>query len=139
MTTISPENSQSYTILLIDDFQSSADLVRLILSRRYNDSTIIIATSGTEGIKTAQKSSPDLIILRIMLMSGNNGYEVCSQLKTISHLKQVPVLLLGAKQPQEVYQQAKFCNATGYLYQPFHPEQLYKACEALLSGKTYFP
>jgi len=74
-----------------------------------------------------------------MLMDGIDGYEICRRLKATPHLKQVPVLLFGAKQPLEVYQEAKLCGAEGYLYQPYHPDQIYAACEALLAGKTYFP
>lgn len=138
MTKLSPHISKSCHILLIDDDQSHADLVSLILSKQYND-TITIASSGQEGVEIAQKSSPDLIMLRLMLTSAVDGYTVCHQLKSHVHLQQVPVLLFGAKAQSDVYAQAKHCGASGYLYQPFTPDQLDTARTALLANKTYFP
>jgi DNA-binding response OmpR family regulator len=132
------DSAQGLRILLIDDDPSHAELVKIILSRQYNDSLVVCVT-GLAGIEAAQESSPDLILVRLMLMDGMDGFEVCCRLKAISHLQQIPVLLFAAKLPQEVYEEAKLCGAAGYLFQPFSPDHLYKACETLLSGETYFP
>ena len=129
--------SQSCNILLIDEDQNHSDLVRFILSRQYNDS-ITIASSRT-GVETAQKSSPDLIMLRLMLIGGVDGFALCRQLKSQPHLQHVSVLLFGAKAQADVYAQAKLCGASGYLYQPFTPDQLCTARETLLANKPYFP
>ncbi|MBT6241388.1 MAG: ATP-binding cassette domain-containing protein, partial [Rhodospirillaceae bacterium] len=42
---------------------------------------VLFATNGEDGISTAHKSHPDLILLDIM-MPGMDGYEVCRRLKT---------------------------------------------------------
>lgn len=137
MTSVSYDIAKRYNILLIDDDQAHTNLMTLILSE-HCDCLIINTSSAVDSRETSKKISPDLIILRLM-MNGRDGYNVCRQLKSETHLQQIPVLLFGAKAPRDVYEQAKYCGATGYLSQPFTPTQLCQAYDTLLSGKTYFP
>jgi DNA-binding response OmpR family regulator len=116
---------------------SHAELIKLIISKRYKD-IIRVVTTGVAGIEVAQQEPPDIAIVRLMFQ-GIDGYEICQRLKAIPTLIQVPVLLFAARDPQDVYPEAQCYGAAGYLYQPYHPDSLYAARNALLRGETYYP
>ncbi|MBN1218686.1 MAG: response regulator [Anaerolineae bacterium] len=128
---------QACNILLIEDVPCHAELIELVISKRYHD-TISVATTGLQGIELAQQAPPDLVFIRLMLMD-MDGYEVCRRIKAIPSLRQVPVLLFAAIKPDMVYPEARRCGAAGYLSQPYLVDDLYAARDALLCGETYYP
>ena len=124
-------------ILIIDDADEIANLVKLILTRRHHDE-VRIAPNGRDGLIAAGQERPDLIIVRIM-MAGMNGFEVCRQLKTMPALQNIPVLLQAAIDPKRVYLEAQKAGAAGYLCEPFGPREVWAARAALLRGDVYYP
>lgn len=80
------------TILVVDDSPENASLLEAILSSEY---TIRIASLGSEAIKIARETLPDLILLDIM-MPDMNGYDVCIALKSDSATKSIPVIFVTA-------------------------------------------
>lgn len=123
--------------LIIDDESEVADLVKLILTRGRHDD-VKIAANAHEGLIVAKQELPDLIIVRIM-MHEMSGYEVCRRLKTMPELQNVPILLQDAIDPKWVYPEAQRVGAAGYLLQPFHPQEVIAAHDAVLCGGLYYP
>ncbi|GIN13580.1 DNA-binding response regulator [Shouchella clausii] len=79
------------TILVVDDDQSIADLLRDFLE---NDHFHVLTASNTEEALTAfQQSAVDCLILDIM-MPGENGFEFCRRIRAKSD---VPILFLSAR------------------------------------------
>jgi CheY-like chemotaxis protein len=126
-----------HKILIIDDEPGTADLVKLILTRKCSDE-VSVAASASQGLSIAEQEQPDLIIVRIMMYE-MNGYEVCRQLKAIPRLQDIPVLLQAAMDPKRVYSEAQRVGAAGYLYQPYSPQEVIAARDALLRGDVYYP
>ena len=124
-------------VLIIDDQPDVANLVKLILTRKCGDE-VHIASSASEGLSIAEREQPDLIIVRIMLYE-INGYEICRQLKALSHLQDVPVLLQAAMDPKRVYPEAQRVGAAGYLCQPYSPQEVIAARDTVLRGDVYYP
>lgn len=80
-------------ILLIDDDHDMADLVKAILtSEGYGT---LQAFSSQEGIETAKRERPDLILMDIML-PGMNGGEAVKILKSEPLVRDIPVIFLTA-------------------------------------------
>lgn len=125
------------TVLLIDDEPDFANLVKLILGCQCGDE-VHIAPSAGEGLRIAAQAQPDFILVRIMMYEVN-GYEVCRQLKAMPHLQGVPVLLHAAIDPKRVYPEAQRVGAAGYLQQPYGPQVLIAARDAVLRGDAYYP
>ncbi|MBT6243231.1 MAG: response regulator, partial [Rhodospirillaceae bacterium] len=67
-----------HTVLIVDDETINIKILSDLLK---DDMQVLFATNGEDGISTAHKSHPDLILLDIM-MPGMDGYEVCRRLKT---------------------------------------------------------
>ncbi|MDH4318238.1 MAG: response regulator, partial [Desulfobulbaceae bacterium] len=56
---------------------------------------ILFATTGSEALKVASESVPDLILLDIM-MPEMDGYEVCRRVKGDPVLKDIPIIFITA-------------------------------------------
>ena len=65
-------------ILVVDDEQSNVDLLETYLSPDYD---VVTAFNGKEALVKVEKTSPDLILLDIV-MPGMSGFEVCRKLKS---------------------------------------------------------
>ncbi len=80
-------------ILVIED-DDDARMMYAIMLRSWGYD-VVEATTGREGVGTAQNSIPDLILLDIM-MPDMDGYEVCRQLRTDPRFHIVPIMFLSA-------------------------------------------
>ena len=133
-----PQSLSGARVLVIDDEPDFIKLISFILSEKVADG-VIEATGGYEGLTAARENAPlDLIILDIM-MPGLHGFEVYPRLRLIPGLEQVPILFIGTKPPELVYPKAQRLGASGYVIEPFSPNDLLKARDAALRGETYYP
>ena len=101
-------------ILLIDD---APDIAALMLkSRGYQ---VDIAKDGLGGIEKAKSDHPDLILLDIM-MPGMDGYEVCAKLKADPDVKEIPIIMVTAKDDPESVARCFEIGADNYIVKPFN-------------------
>ena len=81
-------------ILLVDDTQANREvLCALLESEGYK---IFMAPDGPAALRIADRTSPDLILLDVM-MPGMNGYEVCRRLKQEDKTRETPVIFITAE------------------------------------------
>ena len=83
------------SILAIDDDRTQLKTIQHILELKGH--TVLMSTSGEEGLDVAKTHRPDLIILDV-LMPGMKGREVCKRLKADEATKNIPVLFLTSKE-----------------------------------------
>jgi two-component system, chemotaxis family, response regulator PixG len=76
-------------------------------------------------ITTLIKNKPDLIFLDI-LMPITNGYEVCKQIRKTPSLKNIPIVILTAKEGSIDRIHAKFVGANGFISKPIRAESILK-------------
>lgn len=124
-------------VLVVDDDESTIDLVMLILERG-GGYEAIGALGGLEGVRVAQKAMPDLVILDDM-MPDLHGYEVFSRIREIPGLEHIPILFMTADQTSYSKKNVQQLGAAGHIAKPFGPKELLRACSALLKGETYYP
>ena len=91
MTESPPESPP--VLLIVDD--TAANLG--VIASHLEDSgfEIVIAQSGEDGIKRAQRTLPDLILLDVM-MPGIDGFETCKRLKADAQTADIPVIFMTA-------------------------------------------
>jgi putative two-component system response regulator len=109
-----PEKS---TILAVDDTPENLDVVKGVLGANY---IVKAATSGPMALKIADKQTPDLILLDIM-MPEMDGYEVCRRLKENKQTKDVPVIFLTAMDQTTDEAQGFELGAADYITKPVNP------------------
>ncbi len=122
-------NPGSYKVLIVDDEPDILEFIGYNLKKEgYN---VYTATSGKEGIESARKNQPDLILLDIMLPE-MDGIEVCEEIRKIPELSQVTVAFLTAR--GEDYSQIAGFEAGGddYITKPVKIKVLISRIRALL-------
>jgi two-component system alkaline phosphatase synthesis response regulator PhoP len=118
-------------ILIIDDESEYCELVKQNLELR-GDFHVITANSGKEGISTATREKPDLILLDI-LMPGMDGFEVLKRLKEAPKTASIPVIMLTALGTEAAKEKAiELCNED-YLVKPVSIAYLKATIEAVLT------
>jgi len=81
-------------VLVVDDEASSVD--RMVALLEPVGFTVLRAYGGAPGLEVARTELPDLILLDLM-MPGMNGFDVVSALKADDRTKEIPVLIVTAK------------------------------------------
>ena len=81
-------------VLVVDDEASSVD--RLVALLEPVGFTVLRAYGGAPGLEVARTELPDLILLDL-IMPGMNGFDVVSALKADVRTKDIPVLIVTAK------------------------------------------
>ncbi|MGB6406514.1 response regulator transcription factor [Planomicrobium okeanokoites] len=113
-------------ILVVDDEWNMRNLVKIYLSKEHFE--VDEARGGHEAIQMARQNSYDLLVLDIMLPD-IDGWEVCSAVRQI---KQVPILMLTARNDVQDRVRGLNLGADDYLVKPFAPEELVARVHALL-------
>lgn len=122
-------NPGSYKVLIVDDEPDILEFIGYNLKKEgYN---VYTAASGKEGIESARKNNPNLILLDIMLPE-MDGIEVCEEIRKIPELSQVTVAFLTAR--GEDYSQIAGFEAGGddYITKPVKIKVLISRIRALL-------
>jgi two-component system alkaline phosphatase synthesis response regulator PhoP len=114
-------------ILLIEDESAISDSVSYSLENEGFE--VLTAADGVAGLAAARSSSPDLIILDLMLPI-LAGLEVCRRIRLEGH--PVAVIMLTAKD-QEIDRVLGFeLGADDYIIKPFSPRELVARVRAVL-------
>ena len=99
---------------------------------------VITVANGLEALKRAQKDTPDLIVLDVML-PGVDGFEVCRLLRSKEVVANVPILILSAKARESDKDIGLKEGANEYLSKPTSPAELVASVERLLAEKDVVP
>jgi CheY-like chemotaxis protein len=117
------EKAAPKKILIIDDDLTFIKIIEPFLKSQGFD--VIVAYDGEEGIRKL-KLKPELIILDIQ-MPVMDGYEFVVEKKMMEGDKQVPVIVLTAK--DGMAEMFKVEGAREYLLKPFQPAALLKSIQ----------
>lgn len=123
------ENQPALTVLVIDDQENIIEFIKLGL--KYEGFLVESAPDGPLGLAAAQRTNPDLIILDIML-PGMNGLEVCRNLRQNPTTRDIPILMLTAKDDVRDRIAGLDTGADDYLTKPFSFEELVARIRAIL-------
>lgn len=104
------------SILIVDDTPTNLDLLAKILEDDYR---IKVATHGRTALAIALGDDrPDLILLDVM-MPEMDGYEVCRQLKLLSHTKDIPVIFITGRNEADAEKMGLSLGAMDFIVKPF--------------------
>ncbi len=113
-------------ILVVDDDERVLRLVEAMLAPEGYE--VVLAHSGQEGLEKARESSPDVILLDIM-MPGLNGFEV---LRILRQQSNIPVIMLTAKKEVTSAIDSLHLGADDYVRKPFMKGELLARIRAKL-------
>lgn len=115
------------SILVIDN--DTADLAPLINALRKLNYELRIAQSAAQGLRSATKSPPELIILATD-MPTLNGLDACRILKARADLSTIPVVFITACPQRSKRLQAFAMGGVDYITKPFDLEEVTKRVES---------
>ena len=105
-------------ILLIEDDPKIAEIERDYLEA--NDFAVRWLTDGKEGLTTALEGDWALILLDVML-PGMDGFQICREIRK---RKEIPVLMVTARQEEIDILRGLGLGANDYIMKPFNPNEL---------------
>ncbi|MBF0132638.1 MAG: fused response regulator/phosphatase [Magnetococcales bacterium] len=102
-------------VLIVDDVPGNIKMLASILSDHYE---IFFATSGAEALELLSSQDVDIILLDIV-MPEMNGYMVLEKIKSDTHLRDVPIIFLSARNAPEDEVHGLQMGAVDYITKPF--------------------
>lgn len=88
-----------------------------------NDYQLSIAKDGEEGINKALAEISDIIVC-VIRMPKNDGFEVCATIKKDERTRHIPIIILTAKANDEARMRGLELGANAYLSKPFNQKEL---------------
>src|ERR1700722_5026603 len=121
--------TQKKSILLIEDEEDIAALIKL--QADISGYKLHVETDGINGLRTIERDKPDLVILDLML-PGMNGLDICRKMKHSPELKNIPVIIISAKNEELDVVLGLELGADDYVAKPFSPKVLFSRIKAVL-------
>jgi PAS domain S-box-containing protein len=108
-------------ILIIDD--QPANLKLLVDLLRQKNHTLLVASSGIQGLEILKVQLPDLILLDVM-MPGMDGFQVCKEVKKNPESNDIPVIFLTALGDIKDKSRAFDVGGIDFIPKPFHEQEV---------------
>lgn len=104
------------SVLLVDDDPDSLEVLSQALKQDYR---VTVATDGASALALARQEPPDVILLDI-IMPGQDGYQVCRELKADATTRDIPVIFVTARHRFEDQEAGFQAGGADYLTKPLH-------------------
>ncbi len=117
-------------ILLVDDVMENIQVAGTILKEKGYQ--INIARNGKQALQVIEKTTPDLILLDIM-MPEMDGFECCEKLKANDATKDIPIIFLTANTETGDIVKGFEKGAVDYIFKPFNAPELLSRINTHLS------
>jgi len=119
-------------ILVVDDEPSIVSLLKARLEASQYE--VITAKDGQEALEKTGQEKPDLIILDIMLPK-IDGYMVASMLKSDENTRDIPIVMLTARNLAQDIKAGMESGAVSYVQKPFNSDVLLGMIPTLINQK----
>jgi DNA-binding response OmpR family regulator len=132
------EMAEAAKILIVDDDADLVESMKIVLeSKNYS---VVTADSGEKGLEAFKTENPDLVILDVMMETGDKGFDVSRKLRAEESGKSVPILMLTAVKAQTGMGFSKqagddtWLPVDSYMEKPLKPEELLAKVGELLKS-----
>ncbi len=116
-------------ILIVDDDPHAVEILTRMLEREGYECTGV--AGGPAALETVQSRAIDVILLDVM-MPGMDGLQVCEKLRGDEALRQIPVILVTAKDDMETRSKGMALGVSEYLTKPVNKRELFTRIAAQL-------
>ncbi len=118
-------------ILIVDDEPDIIMIARNILDKAGYETDE--ARNGAECLKKLKEGKFDLVLLDVM-MSDDNGWEVCRKIKADEKIKDMPVVMFTVRTDADDRKMGKEVGAIAQIDKPFEMGELIGTIERVLGG-----
>ncbi len=121
----------NHTVVVLDDDPDIGTMIRVMLEFRGYD--VIALEKGKDLFELLEKKTVHLVITD-MLLSGDDGTEICAELKKDPSTSEIPVIMFSAHpNARDICLQA---GADDFIAKPFDINELYSKVDALALKKV---
>ena len=120
-------------ILIVDDDPHAVEILTRMLGRE--GYSCVGAASGRLALETLKQDQVDVILLDVM-MPEMDGLQVCARLREDEGLRQIPVILLTAKDDMETRSRGMVLGVSEYLTKPINKRELFTRIQAQLHARA---
>lgn len=103
-------------ILIVDDAMENIQILHQALRGEHE---VLFALNGEKALEVAHQQRPDLILLDAM-MPGLDGYAVCAALRSVTSLRDIPIIFVTALSQPEDETRALEAGANDFISKPFN-------------------
>jgi phosphate regulon transcriptional regulator PhoB len=116
-------------VLVVEDEPDVTELIRYNLAKEGWD--VVSAANGTDALRRARESRPDIILLDIMVPQ-LNGWEVCRRLKQDPGTQSIPIIMVTGRVEEGDKVLGFEMGADDYVTKPFSPRELIARVRAVI-------
>jgi DNA-binding response OmpR family regulator len=121
------------SILIVDDDPNVVDILTLMLTRQ--GYRCVSASDGPTALAKLEQGPVDVILLDVM-MPVMDGLQVCERLRADERLKEIPVILVTAKDDVDTRARGMRLGVSEYLTKPINRQELVNRIEAQLHARA---
>lgn len=125
--------AHAHTALIADD---QPDMLRFIKSELAPHYNIIEATDGQQAVDKAAASTPDIILLD-MMMPEKDGIQAAREIRAAPATQNVPIILITAHVDEETKLNALRAGASDFLPKPFSTTELHVRVKNLVESHDF--
>jgi two-component system OmpR family response regulator len=118
-------NSTPHLLIIDDDINIRSFLKKFLEKQGYR---VTLAADGLEGIDSAQKIRPDLILLDVV-MPNIDGVETGKRLRKIPETRSIPIIFLSAAFFEEAGEDKAQAPNEVFLMKPFDVKELLRVIQ----------
>lgn len=122
------------TVLIVEDNNDVLQYLMQLFSAEFN---VMGAPDGEEALEALRLNMPDLVVTDVV-MPRKDGFELCREIKHDENLKQLPVLMLTAKNDSQNQIQGLDSGVDAFVGKPFDPDVLMATARNLLKQRSLF-
>jgi len=119
-------------ILIVDDDPHAVEILTRMLGRE--GYACVSAASGPAALDMLHEQPVDVILLDVM-MPGMDGLQVCERLRKDDTMREIPVILLTAKDDMDTRAQGMALGVSEYLTKPINKRELFTRIDAQLHAR----
>lgn len=118
-------------VLIVDDSPTEMHILSNLMEKLGH--TVITANNGEEGVVTAKKQQPDLVLMDVV-MPGINGFQATRQLHRDDSTKNIPVIIVSTKDQATDKMWGQRQGAKGYVTKPVEEQELIDTIADIFQG-----
>lgn len=119
-------------ILVVDDDPHAVEILTRMLDREGYE--CLAAEGGQAALQLLRENPVDVILLDVM-MPEMDGLQVCERLQADDDLRQIPVMLLTARDDYPTRERGMNLNVSEFLTKPVNKRELFSRIEAQLHAR----
>jgi len=119
-------------ILAVDDSPIMQEMIRRALTDHF---VVLAADNAVDALQVLSHEEIGLMLLDVS-MPDIDGLELCRTLRSMSQFRELPVIMLTARDRAFDKMQGRMAGATEYLTKPFEASQLHEVVAKYLPSKV---